>query len=77
MCLFSQIQTAFKAPGLRSTDSGKPYVDPAAWAAVNTPVCFLMGDKDKMCPPQVRVTQSSAMEAMSGMCHKCMFECMP
>lgn len=38
----------------RASDKGQPFADAALLAAVTTPVFFIVGDRDRMCPPEVR-----------------------
>ncbi|KAG2491163.1 hypothetical protein HYH03_010376 [Edaphochlamys debaryana] len=47
-----QMSTAFGDTGLRTADGREAYADPARLARVETPVLFMCGDKDRMCPSQ-------------------------
>ncbi|KAG2449661.1 hypothetical protein HYH02_005191 [Chlamydomonas schloesseri] len=47
-----QIKSAFGPSGLRTADGKEAYADPDRLARVETPVLFVCGDRDRMCPPQ-------------------------
>lgn len=44
--------TAFGEKGLLSHDKKMVYADPARLAKVTAPALFLVGDRDRMCPPE-------------------------
>lgn len=44
--------TAFEEKGLLSHDHKMVYADPARLAKVTAPALFLVGDRDRMCPPE-------------------------
>ncbi len=48
-----QLGSGFAPPGLRTADRRELYADPARLAAVSTPIFFMCGDRDRMCPPRV------------------------
>ncbi|KAG2428704.1 hypothetical protein HXX76_011409 [Chlamydomonas incerta] len=47
-----QIKSAFGPAGLLTADRKEAYADPARLSRVETPVLFVCGDRDRMCPPQ-------------------------
>jgi pimeloyl-ACP methyl ester carboxylesterase len=47
-----QMTTAFGEKGLLSHDHKMVYADPARLAKVTAPALFLVGDRDRMCPPE-------------------------
>ncbi|KXZ48650.1 hypothetical protein GPECTOR_26g553 [Gonium pectorale] len=47
-----QIGSAFGPRGLHTADGRQAYADAATLGAVTTPVMFVCGDRDRMCPPQ-------------------------
>lgn len=44
--------SAFGEKGLLSHDHKMVYADPARLAKVTAPALFLVGDRDRMCPPE-------------------------
>lgn len=44
--------TAFGPTGLLSHDHKMVYADPTRLAKVTAPALFLVGDRDRMCPPE-------------------------
>jgi pimeloyl-ACP methyl ester carboxylesterase len=47
-----QMTTAFGEKGLLSHDQKMVYADPVRLAKVTAPSLFLVGDRDRMCPPE-------------------------
>lgn len=47
-----QMTTAFGEQGLLSHDHKMVYADPGRLAKVTAPALFLVGDRDRMCPPE-------------------------
>ncbi|EFJ48781.1 hypothetical protein VOLCADRAFT_90617 [Volvox carteri f. nagariensis] len=47
-----QFSSAFGRRGLRTSDGTEAYADPVRLSRVTTPVLFMCGDRDRMCPPQ-------------------------
>lgn len=47
-----QMRTAFGDQGLLSADGRMVYADPGRLAKVTAPSLFLVGDRDRMCPPE-------------------------
>jgi pimeloyl-ACP methyl ester carboxylesterase len=44
--------TSFSEKGLLSHDQKMVYADPVRLAKVTAPALFLVGDRDRMCPPE-------------------------
>jgi pimeloyl-ACP methyl ester carboxylesterase len=49
---FHQISSAFEPQGLLSADHKMVYADPIRLSKVSAPSLFLVGDRDRMCPPE-------------------------
>lgn len=62
VAVFMQMTTAFGEKGLLSHDQKMVYADSARLAKVTKPALFLVGDRDRMCPPEGcrRTYQASA-----------------
>lgn len=56
-----QLGSGFAPPGLRTADRRELYADPARLAAVTTPIFFMCGDRDRMCPPRVSKRKSVSL----------------
>lgn len=70
-----QMVTSFSDKGLLSHDHKMVYADPGRLAKVTAPALFLVGDRDRMCPPegcrktwQVRRVQEAACEGTGPGC---------
>lgn len=59
-----QFKTAFKPHGLLSSRTGQPFATKDALGNVKQPVLVIVGDRDKMCPAQVRHSCVTAAGSM-------------